>query len=162
VTAYKFLQAGRVGPFSGFAWPEGVWVEAVPSVCASGVHACEAADLPYWINTELWEVELDGAERHERKLVAARGRLVKRIHAWDAGAQRAFAEWCLERGQSLAAVDEHVAEHAADIALHASNGAAAPAGFIAARAAEIVRGPDAYTTERGLQAEWLSAHLGLA
>jgi hypothetical protein len=94
MTAYKFLRRGRVGAFSGFAWPVGEWVEAEPHVCASGIHACRPADLPYWLDAELWEIELDGAVAAERKLVAPRGRLVRRVEAWDGGTARAFADSC--------------------------------------------------------------------
>src|SRR5437660_664030 len=60
--AYKFLRAGRIGPFSRFAWPEpGVWVRASASDrCRRGIHACRMRDLPWWLGQELWEIELDG------------------------------------------------------------------------------------------------------
>ncbi len=160
--AYKFLQAGRVGPFSHFAWPEGAWVQATPNVCASGIHACEARDLPYWIDMELWEIELEDVERCEHKLVARRGRLVRRLDAWDGDARQAFADWCAERGGALAARDGRAAEYAADLVVHAGNGNAAPAGFIAVRAAEVVDGDEGYAAEREAQARWLADRLGLA
>ena len=60
--AYKFLRAGRVGAFSGEAWPEDgiIEVDGPLEECRNGVHACRADDLPYWLDDELWEVELDG------------------------------------------------------------------------------------------------------
>ncbi len=60
--AYKFLLEDRVAPFSGSTWPEpGEWLEAeVVDLCRAGVHACKVSDLPYWLRSELWEVELDG------------------------------------------------------------------------------------------------------
>ena len=62
-------------------------------------------DLPYWLDDELWEVELDGeVVEDELKLVARRGRLVRAVEAWDDEARRSFAERCLRR----------VAKHAAD------------------------------------------------
>jgi len=37
-----------------------------------GVHACALGDLPYWLDDELWEVELDAPIfRAARQLVAA-------------------------------------------------------------------------------------------
>ena len=59
--AYKFLRAGRVGPFSAFQWPEpDVWVRAAPELaaCRRGIHACRPSDLPWWLADELWEIEL--------------------------------------------------------------------------------------------------------
>jgi hypothetical protein len=47
--AHKFLRAGRVGPFSGFLWPEsGLWVQAAGKTvaCRRGLHACRTRDLP--------------------------------------------------------------------------------------------------------------------
>ena len=95
--AYKCLRAGAVGPFSGFRWPQpadgapGPWVASEPSRCASGIHACTAEQLPYWLNWELWQVELDGPiVEGETKLVAPRGRLLGRVDAWGAELQDAF------------------------------------------------------------------------
>lgn len=126
------------------------------------IHACAAADLPYWLNTELWEVELAGAERGNRKLVARRGRLLRRLDAWNGEAVRAFAESCAERTTALAAANPDLDGYAADTAARAAEGGAAVNGFIAARAAEIVGGPAGYDRERAAQAEWLAARLGLA
>jgi len=58
--AYKFLRSGRIGPFSGYRWPEpGAWVDASGTdPCRRGVHACRTADLPWWLADELWEIEL--------------------------------------------------------------------------------------------------------
>ena len=82
VIAYKFLREGRVGPFSGVAWPaEGEWLEATggDGACSPRVHACRVEDLPEWLDHELWRVELDGDVRVDcGKLVADRGRLVER------------------------------------------------------------------------------------
>ena len=91
--AYKFLRSGAVAPFSSFAWPTGSpgpWVEAEPHVCVSGIHACRAADLPYWLGAELWEIELDRAVDETRKVVAPRGRLLRRVDGWDVSTARAF------------------------------------------------------------------------
>jgi hypothetical protein len=55
----------------------------VTEPCRVGVHACRIGDLPFWVGFgELWEIELDGRiEDDERKLVATRGRLVRRHRA---------------------------------------------------------------------------------
>jgi len=75
--AYKFLRAGRIGPFSAFRWPEpGVWVHAPTDLaaCKRGIHACRPGDLPWWLADELWEIELDGrVEPDEHKIVASPG-----------------------------------------------------------------------------------------
>jgi hypothetical protein len=104
VIAYKFLAEGAVGPFSGFRWRAGEWVRAASPRSGEGVHACRARDLPYWVDDELWLVELDGAIRErETQLEADRGRLTERLVAWDARARRAFAEACALRAGKLAA-----------------------------------------------------------
>jgi hypothetical protein len=113
--AYKFTCRGAVGAFSGVAWPaSGAWIEATgEELCRSAVHACRVEDLPWWLDEELWEVELDdlgGAGRH--KLTARRGRLVRRVDAWDMDAARAFAEACTWRAhrRALEAADGPAAE----------------------------------------------------
>src|SRR5205823_13571896 len=77
VIAYKFLDDGRVGPFTGFHWPVGEWVDAGGvDPCLEGIHACRMRDLPVWLGRELWEIELDGSVvEQERKLASPRGRL---------------------------------------------------------------------------------------
>jgi hypothetical protein len=162
--AYKFLRPGRVAPFSGFAWPEGEWVEGGSSaLCVRGVHACRPADLPYWIMPELWEIEVEGDVREEpRKVVAERGRLVRRIERWDAAAGHRFAEACAERTRERAeGATAEVAGYAADAAANAAKGEVAVVGYIAARAAEVAGGIDAYMTERDAQAAWLARELEL-
>jgi hypothetical protein len=91
VRAWKFLAAGSIGPFTGFRWPtDSRWVE-------ERVHACGLEDLPYWLDSELWEMELDGPVlREHRQVVAPRGRLVARVAGWPQ-AQDAFALDCIER-----------------------------------------------------------------
>ena len=100
--AWKFFAAGAVAPFTGVPWPlpsesaRAGWVEGAPGD-GKGVHACSLEDLPYWLDQELWEVELDGpVTRAGRQLVASRGRLVARVAAWP-GAQDVFTRACIER-----------------------------------------------------------------
>jgi hypothetical protein len=159
--AYKFLRPGAVAPFSSFAWPTGSpgpWLEAEPDPCASGVHACRARDLPDWVNAELWEIELDGAIEDTRKIVAPRGRLLRRIEAWDRDAAREFGESC------VAAVEKFgtVTEYADDARELVADGDVAGASFVAARAAELAAGTSAYDAERQRQADWLVDRLELA
>ena len=104
--AYKFLRAGRVGPFSHFHWPQaGVWVQAPAdvTVCGSGIHACRTQDLPWWLSDELWQVELAGEVRlEEHKLVAGAGRLRARVESWTPACAQEYADACAWRARERA------------------------------------------------------------
>jgi hypothetical protein len=100
VFAYKFLAPGRLGPFTGFAWPEHAWVSVTgrPRACRRGVHACRIGDLPYWINEELWVVELgEPVVRHADKVVSVAGRLDRRVAGWTGDAAERLARHCAVR-----------------------------------------------------------------
>ncbi|HUM09823.1 MAG TPA: hypothetical protein VLT82_02635 [Myxococcaceae bacterium] len=99
--AWKFLDPGRLAPFGGHVWPApgngapGDWVEP-----EGGVYACRSADLPWWIRPELWEVELDPPLRTlATQISARRGRLLRRIPAWDETAIRSYGVACAERAR---------------------------------------------------------------
>jgi hypothetical protein len=159
--AYKFLRSGAVGPFSSFAWPTGSpgpWVEAEPHVCASGIHAARASELPYWLNAELWEIELDGAIEDSGKLDARRGRLLDRVEAWNRTTAFEFGESCVAAVEELGTMPAY----AADARELVANGDVAGASFVAARAAEMAAGTSAYDVERRRQAGWLVSRLELA
>ncbi|MBV9605956.1 MAG: hypothetical protein JO027_12640 [Solirubrobacterales bacterium] len=104
--AYKFLRAGRIGPFSGFQWPEcGVWVRAEAGLagCRTGIHACRLRDLPWWLANELWEIELeDDAATDEHKLIARGGCLRSRIEAWTPACADQYAKACAWRARDHA------------------------------------------------------------
>ena len=107
--AYKFLRDGRVGAFSGVRWPSpGEWLRARSTgerglTCADRVHACRVEDLPEWMDSELWRVELGGDVAVDcGKLVADRGRLVERVQAWDTALMAAFAQACALRARDAA------------------------------------------------------------
>ena len=165
--AYKFLCADGTSPFMRFRWElpsdePGGWVEGRAAPCRSGVHACRPGDLPYWAGEALFEIELEGeVVASARKLVAPRGRLLRRLEAWEEEARQAYQAMCGERAHQLAAEggsglekwDENVDPMAAQ--------GPGPAGFVAARIAEEVRGPDAFHVERAVQAAWLAEALGL-
>ena len=98
--ALKVLDQGGVGRFSSFHWPSpsrdepGAWVRdnGDTHACVRGIHACTPDQLPYWLGPELYVIELAGAITElDRKVVAERGRLVRRVDRWDADTQRAFA-----------------------------------------------------------------------
>jgi hypothetical protein len=100
VYAYKFLTRGRVGPFTGFVWPEDAWVSVTgpPRACRRGVHACEIDDLPHWLNEELWVVELaEPLARQGDKLVSVAGRLERRVSEWTDETARRLARSCATR-----------------------------------------------------------------
>jgi len=107
VIAYKFLDGEGRAIFSGFDWtgvPSGGWVETGGVVpCREGVHGCRPSDLAWWLNEELWEVELDGDVTDAgRKVVARRGRLHRRIDEWSGGAAAEFAAAVIFRARDHA------------------------------------------------------------
>jgi hypothetical protein len=106
VIAYKFLRPGRIGPFSGFPWPEaGVWVHADGDVaaCRRGIHACRISDLPWWLADELWEIELEGrVQVNEHKILAPAGRLRSQIAGWTPACAQDYADACAWRAQGRA------------------------------------------------------------
>ena len=151
--AYKFLPGGGVAPFRGVTGPAGgdycVAAEGPLAACRNGVHGCRVRDLPYWLDDELWEIELDGEViEDELKLVARRGRLVSAVEAWDDEARRSFAERCLLRVAKHAADELRDAgldtEAAALEAAEATDDVAAAAGF----AVEAARAAGAANAER--------------
>ena len=102
--AWKFLERGRVAPFGGHVWPTpgtdapGPWIQPP----GGEVFACRISDLPWWINAELWEVELEAPIRTLSTQVAGcRGRLLRRMVGWDDVALRAYGVACAERARDL-------------------------------------------------------------
>jgi hypothetical protein len=159
MTAYKFLRAGSVGPFTGFTWEPGSWVETGDvSVCERGVHACRVDDLPFWVNDELWEIELGGdVVESGFKVVAPRGRLVRRVDAWTSEAAQAFGDSAAARARALAEArpdDAMARAYAEDAERRAGQGKPYVATYIAAVAAEHAGGPEGRDAERAAQADW--------
>ena len=77
--AYKFTRPGARSPFTGFAWPQGEWIEADGAIglCANGIHACRPEALPRWLDDELWLVELDDVEEeHDGVLIGKMAEMV--------------------------------------------------------------------------------------
>ena len=167
--AYKFLRADGTGIFTGFRWPEpgpgggpGEWVEATVEPCAAGVHACRAGDLPLWPNRLLYEVELDGEiVEQPMKIVGSRGRLVRRIDAWDDGAREEYVRMCAERAHELARGASPPLEDWDAVVEPSVPEGPAVVGFVAARIAEEISGLDGYHSERARQTAWLVDRLGL-
>jgi hypothetical protein len=165
--AYKFLTADGVGVFSRYAWPlpdggPGEWVESEVEPCRAGIHACRTVDLPYWAAPALYEIELDGSlDEQQLKVVAPRGRLIRRIEEWNPATRAAYGEMCLARAHEL------VGDAPASLAAWAPPPVIEPTesarlGFIAARIAEELGGSEAHADERRRQSAWLVEHLGLA
>jgi hypothetical protein len=161
--AYKFLDEGSVGPFTGFRWPVGRWVDADGVVpCRNGIHACRVRDLPIWLDRELWEIELDGEiVEQERKLVAGRGRLSRRLEAWNERLAHEFGRFCAKRTRERVGFVPVLSGFVVDVERFVAQRRIPIAGFAAARAAELRDGPTAYEHERLAQAAWLAERLGL-
>src|SRR2546423_357761 len=118
--AYKFLRAGRIGPFSNFTWPEpGVWVRAGAAAdpCRRGIHACRTCDLPWWLADVLWEIELQGEVRVDaHKIAAPVGRLRSQVEQWTAASAEEYGNACAWRacGRAVQALTDVGHGQAAD------------------------------------------------
>ncbi len=176
--AYKVLRDGR-SEFTGWRWSlptanqPGEWVHAAGPIalCINGIHASTPEQLPHWLGTELWEIELGGdIVEDEAAVVASQARLLRRVDAWDQDMRRRFAEMCLQRARELA--DGHAA--GADLVTKVEHtlswAGAAPAGYFTAMLAGQREsggehaGPayDAgFLRERARQAAWLRGQLDL-
>jgi hypothetical protein len=166
VIAYKFLRADGTGVFSGFTWPlpggePGAWVEAPPDPCRSGIHACRVGDLPYWAGRVLYEIELGGeVVEQETKVVAPRGRLLRRVEGWDEDFRAAFTRHCADRAHELAR-EGGITRWEEVIEPSIPEGPAL-LSFVAARIAEEAGGVEVYRAERDRQARWVATELELA
>jgi hypothetical protein len=176
-TAYKFLTRDARGPLSGAAWPlphdgaPGAWVEAgagALELCVRGAHVCRPADLAYWLNDELWQLEVAGDELEGIDcLVVRQARLVRRLDGWrDGGVAVRFAEACVEHAASLVPAAAPARAYLPDAAEAARYGYVAVAAFATALAVAKAAGdgrPDerAYRLERGWQSAWIARALAL-
>jgi hypothetical protein len=182
VKALKFLAPGAVGRFSGFAWPRpsahgpGAWVEAADMLasCMHGIHVCLPAHVPYWMDSELWLVEL-GGERIEASsmVVSRRARLLRPVEDWSESALGEFGEFCLRRARDVAeralreGREKAAFAHAwaNDVETYARSGKSSVAAYVAAVAAHVISNDSpeaAYAAERRVQAEWLSKRFAFA
>lgn len=101
--AYVFLTRGATEPLSGFVWPTpadgepGEWVPA-STAPTDALRGYPAPDLPYWLDDELWRVELAGSLRQRSHLLLPeRARLVEQISTWDDSTAWEFAAACASR-----------------------------------------------------------------
>ena len=160
--AFAFTGPDATRPFVGGRWPE-------PGTWADGARGSLIRHLPVWVAAELWLVELEGAVHEvETQLRANRGRLVRRVTAWDDAAARAFAESCSDRIVELVAAatangaaSERMAAYGDDARALVEPAHANVAGWVAAQAAVVVEGEEGAERERGRQAAWLAERLGL-
>ena len=112
--AYAFLAGGAREPLSTFAWPTptgakpGPWVDSAAAPSAA-IRGYLVPDLPYWLDEELWAIELAGtlAER-DHVLLAERARLVRRLESWAEPVAWEFVAACARRvaGRAAAALRE--------------------------------------------------------
>jgi hypothetical protein len=175
--AYKVLRDGR-SEFTGWRWPlpdaqqPGEWVHAEGKIglCVNGIHAANPEQLPHWLGTEIWEIELGGeVVREEAALVASQGRLLRKLDAWDETMRRRFAEMCLSRAREIADGYPAGSGLVTKVEHTLSWAGAAPAGYFTAMlagasATGIHSGPDydaAFIRERARQAQWLRDALQL-
>jgi hypothetical protein len=158
VIGFKWFARGTVAPFTFIRWPKTGWISApAGGTAGSGVHACRIAHLPFWVDEELWRVELGGAiVEHETQLEAQRGRLQERISSWNPAA---FATACARRAAAVA--EEFPSSELDHYAALSRTCGTATAAYIAAVAMVAARGAHAFAEERAWQAQWLARELGL-
>ena len=189
--AYKFLARGAVSRFTGFRWQgPGAWMRAPAGRGDAWVHACRPGDLPYWLDDELWRIELEGPVREARYQITSPGaRLVARVAGWDPALGREYARACALRARDLAlphldpalrdelgALDElqaiadaarrappsRAAAFVFDAAANALQEGPALTSYIAGFLASALGGGlAAFEAERAWQAHWLAGRLGL-
>ena len=167
MTAYKFLRPDGTSVFTSFRWPlpdggPGAWVESNVEPCHSGIHACRPEHLPLWAGQVLYEVELDGEIADDRtKLTAGRARLIRRIDAWEEEVRDRYTRMCADRAHELARGASPPLEQWEAVIEPSIPEGPALLGFVAARIAEEIDGPDAYQAERARQTDWLIEQLQL-
>jgi hypothetical protein len=167
VIAYKFLRPDGASVFSGFRWElpnggPGPWVDARIEPCRSGIHACRPADLPLWAGSALFEIELEGeVDERRSKVVADRGRLLRRIQAWEDGVRDDYTRMCADRAHELSAGQSPPLTNWDAVVEPSIPEGPALLGFVAARIAEEISGPEEYHAERERQTDWLVDRLEL-
>jgi hypothetical protein len=155
--AFAFLAEGAVAPLTGFVWPtpkddrRGPWVDT-DTAPSEALRGCRVGDLPYWLDDELWNIELDGALVERGHVVLAeRARLLGRIDTWTDQLAWEFAGACAwrvaERAATALREEGHVEaaaplEEASDLEeLQRAASAAAddsrPAGMLAGYASDV-------------------------
>jgi len=103
---FAFFGPGGAALLAGRTWPRpagdapGEWIERND---AFPVRGYVAQDLPYWLDDELWLVELDGeVTPDDHALNADRGRLLEPVSAWTATVAWEFVAACATRTRRMA------------------------------------------------------------
>lgn len=98
--AYAFLGSGATSYLTGLKWPEpGRWLERGDNA----IRACSDDQLSWWLDEQLWEVELEGDVRSlGRALTAPRARLVRRVEAWSDATAAELVAVCARRARDAA------------------------------------------------------------
>jgi hypothetical protein len=167
VIAYKFLRPDGTSVFTGFSWPvqdggPGPWIEAEVDPCRSGIHACRPEHIPLWAGQTLYELELDGEiVEAGMKVIASRARLIRRVEAWEQAVRDQYTRMCADRAHELAREASPPLEQWEAVIEPSVPEGPALLGFMAARIAEELAGPEAYHAERARQTDWLVERLGL-
>jgi hypothetical protein len=114
VRAFAFLGRGAVDYLTGVRWPMPSAEHSARWLRPAGggaVRASREEQLAWWLDDELWEVELAGGVRDQgRSLVAERGRLLRPIEAWTPPVAGELVADCMLRvrdGAVAALMDEH-------------------------------------------------------
>jgi hypothetical protein len=101
---YLFLRSGQKASLRETRWPApeagapGAWIEAGADAPPDSIQAYPLGELPWYLDEELWEVELGGDLRREgHAFVAERGRLLNRVDAWTPEVAAELVEACAFR-----------------------------------------------------------------
>jgi hypothetical protein len=110
VLAYAFLAKGAVEPLSGFDWPtpeegdQGSWLDE-STAPREALRGYPVGDLPYWLDEELWRIDLDGAVAERvHVFLAKRARLRSRVERWSEPLAWELVGACARRVARAAAV----------------------------------------------------------
>jgi hypothetical protein len=99
---HAFLRFGRKGPLDRVEWP-GPHAEGDRWVAGRAARGLRAGDLPWWLDDELWSIEVEGERRPgERAVEVDRARLVARVEAWTPEVAAEFTAACAWRVRDVA------------------------------------------------------------
>ena len=182
--AYKFLKSGAIAAFTGSEWRTGTdsglgsfpWLHASDGPldpCRNGIHAATPEQLIYWLDAELWQIELAGeVVQAPQSIVARSGRLLRRIDTWGDRTPLAIGRVCVDRvrGRILAAggaaaISEAARDYAREAEAFVGRGDGVVAAYAAALAgAALEPGADmdgAFHAERRAQSLLLARIVGV-
>ena len=157
---YKFLTEDNRGEYSGYDYTPylpkgsepGEWLPEISienlKECADGYHACKPVQLLYWINAQLYEVELSGKIiDSDSKSYAQRMRFVRKVETWNEKTAQQFNIWCAE---------QVIPSEMIEVARRYTNGEATDAELAAAWVAALAAALDTALDEV-LDAAWEAA-----